>query len=591
MFRLFKYTSFKEWGIFACLVIFILGGVICNILIPQHVGNITSMAEGVDISTSQPHSYSTNEILKEAGIIFGFLCGSLAASFITCWLAGIFISLWFYSVREMLYKKVNSFSDKDINIFSISSLSNRCTTDITTTANSWNIILRLALEAPLTVAFGIANGLTNFTNSGQSNFNLFLPVPIFVSLTCVTGLCILLAIIKPIKRNTVLNDEVGGITRDSIIGARTIRAFNANNYQYSKFEHKNIEYKKVITFIDRIADSSFSLLFLFMDLMGLSIYFIYTLIFKGSQSASPATIVATISLGNVIFMAFVRIIFLFVSLPSSINSARRINEVLKHKNSLKFTNTKKINSFNNLVFKNVSFKYGSEAKNVLEKLNFEIKKGETVAIIGSTGSGKSTLINLLPRFIDPTEGEILINGVDIKSLSRKNISKIFSYIPQKYFLFNDTIENNICYGKKYNFNLIKKAAINACAEEFIKSQKGGYKSVIEQKGNNLSGGQKQRISIARALYANSDCVIFDDSFSALDFITDRKVRENIKEKYKCTKIIIATRISTVSDADKIIVLKEGKIVGLGKHTELFKSCEEYKNIVLSQISKKEALDL
>jgi ATP-binding cassette subfamily B protein len=290
-------------------------------------------------------------------------------------------------------------------------------------------------------------------------------------------------------------------------------------------------------------------------------------------------------MSNIIFMSFMRIIMLLVIVPRAAVCGKRINEVLNTQNSIQFTNKGvKINKFEKLEFKNVSFKYSSAKENVINNVNFSVNKGETIAFIGSTGSGKTTLISLLPRFYDPTNGEILINNQKLKDISREELSDLIGYVPQKASLFNRSIRENISFGKKANIKQIKLAANIACASDFVEKLEHKYDTKLSQNATNVSGGQKQRISIARAICKKPQILLFDDSFSALDYKTDSRVRENIKKHFSgVTKMIVATRINSIIDADKIVVLQKGKILDIGNHKTLLKRCSEYKNIYDSQI--------
>ena len=395
-----------------------------------------------------------------------------------------------------------------------------------------------------------------------------------------------------------LIDKINGITRENLTGIRVVRAFNAEKYQEEKFAEVNNNLTKIQLFNQRTFGIMQPVMYLIMYFSTLAIYFIGAYMIDASLMSQKVTIfgdmVVFSSYGMQVIMSFLMLAMIFIMYPRAAISADRINEVLDEdfaiKDGIIDTNDPKLKG--NVEFKNVSFKYPDADEYILKNINFEAKKGETIAFIGSTGSGKSTLINLIPRFYDVTDGEIIIDGVNIKDYKLEYLHNKIGYIPQKAVIFSGTVAENVSYGdngkKEITKEEIKKAVEIAQGKEFVEKMPNQYDSYLAQRGTNISGGQKQRISIARAIARNPEIYIFDDSFSALDYKTDYTLRKELKKYTKdATTFIVAQRIGTIMNADKIIVLDKGTCVGMGSHKELLKNCDVYKEIALSQLSEEE----
>ncbi|MBP3255127.1 MAG: ABC transporter ATP-binding protein [Clostridia bacterium] len=488
-------------------------------------------------------------------------------------------------LRDKVFRKVLSFSNKEIREFSTASLITRSTNDISQIQNLIGILFRVVVYSPIIGIGGLIKVLTGTDTSMAWIIGLALTIIVFLVL-------ILFAIAMPkFKKLQDLIDRLNLVTREILSGTPVIRAFNTQKREEDRFDVANKDLMKVNLFVNKAMSIMMPGLMLVMN--GITILIIWV----GAQNVDAGNLqvgdmMAFIQYTMQIVMSFLMISMISIMLPRASVSAKRINEILdtdpniKEKNELKqFDDSKK-----GLVeFRNVSFRYPDADEEILTDINFIAKPGETTAIIGSTGSGKSTVVNLIPRFYDVTRGELLIDGVNIKDVSLKELRSKIGFVPQKGVLFSGTIESNIKYGcKDLDDKEMQRIAKIAQAEEFIENKEDKYKSEISQGGNNVSGGQKQRLSIARAIAINPEILVFDDSFSALDLKTDRALRETLeKEEKGKTVIVVAQRISTIMNANQIVVLEEGKIVGIGTHDELMKSCETYKQIATSQLTEDE----
>lgn len=407
---------------------------------------------------------------------------------------------------------------------------------------------------------------------------------------------LIVVVIPRFKLVQKLIDKLNGVARENLTGIRVVRAFNAENYQEEKFDKVNSELTNLQLFNQKKFAIMMPIMYLIMYLLTLSIYFVGASLIKQAALADKITLFGNMivfsSYAMQVIMSFLMLAMIFMLLPRAQVSAKRINEVLDTKQKIiPGTLEPKVKEKGTVEFKNVSFKYPDADECILENISFKANKGETVAFIGSTGSGKSTLINLVPRFYDVTEGEILIDGINIKEYSEQALNNKLGYVPQKAVMFSGDVNYNISYGENGKVKTqkqIEKAAEVAQAKEFIEKMDDKYKTHIAQGGTNVSGGQKQRLAIARAIARDPEIYIFDDSFSALDYKTDAILRKALKEYTKdATSLIVAQRIGTIMNADKILVLENGKCVGMGTHKELLKTCDVYKQIALSQLSKEE----
>ena len=491
------------------------------------------------------------------------------------------------TLREKVFDKVLKFSNKELSEFSTASLITRSTNDIQQIQQLITILFRVVVYAPIIGIGGFIKVLTSSENSMAWIIGVGILAILFI-----VGTLFIIAMPK-FKKLQILTDKLNLVSREILTGLPVIRAFNKEKTEEKRFDDANIDLMKTNIFVNRAMSMMMPLLMFIMNSMAILVVWI------GGHNVEQGLIQVGDMMAFIQYMMQIVISFLMISmvsimLPRASVSANRINEVLEKEPSIKdkketkkFDETKK-----GLVeFKNVSFRYPDADTEILEDINFTAKPGETTAIIGSTGSGKSTIVNLLPRFYDVTGGELLIDGVNVKEVSQKDLRDIIGFVPQKGVLFSGTIESNIKYSDdNMSDEQMMEAAKIAQATEFIEGKEKKYKDDIAQGGGNVSGGQKQRLSIARAIAKDPEIFVFDDSFSALDFKTDATLREALSEKTQDkTVIIVAQRISTILNADQIIVLEEGKVVGIGKHEELMKNNKTYREIALSQLSEKELL--
>lgn len=486
------------------------------------------------------------------------------------------------NIRSDLYAKINNFSNAEINQFSTASLITRTTNDIQQVQVANVMSLRMIIAAPITAIWAIIK-------INASSFELT-TATIIAIIILVTFIATLMIITLPkFKKMQKLTDRLNTVSRENLMGLRVIRAYNAEDYQEEKFDKANVDITNTQLFTGRVMGLMSPVMSLLMNGLSLAIYWIgATLINKGT--IDYATVTSFMMLTSQIIMSFMMLMMMFILLPRAQVSAKRINEVLETEISIiNPINEKPLTEKGTIEFKNVSFSYPDSEEYNLKNISFKANKGDVVAIIGATGSGKTTFVNLIPRFYDTTEGEVIVDGVNVKDIKDETLHKIISIVPQKGMLFSGTVKDNICFGNpELDLESTIKAAKIAEADNFINEMPDKYNSKISQGGKNVSGGQKQRLSIARAVATSPEIIIFDDSFSALDLKTDKQVRKNLAENMQdTTKIIVAQRIGTIIDADLIIVLEDGEVVGMGKHQELLRNCSIYQEIALSQLSKEE----
>ncbi len=518
---------------------------------------------------------------------FGSLVSAIATGYIISKLASNF-SL---NIREKLFDKVQNLSMNEIKKFQTSSLITRTTNDVTQVEMIIAMGLQMLIKAPTTAIWAI----TKILNKSWQ-WSAITAVAVIILLIMIT---VLVTIVMPkFKKVQKLTDQVNNKTRENIKGIRVIRAFNAEKYQEDKFEETNNELTNNQLFTQKAMSFMSPIMYLIMYGITLAIYFVGAYIIKDAQMIDKLPLftdmVVFSSYAMQIVMSFLMLSMIFMIYPRASVSIKRINEVLETENTVKegTKNIKETQIKGEVEFKNVSFKYSGADEYVLENISFKVENGETIAFIGSTGSGKSTLINLIPRFYDATEGEVLIDGINVKEYTEEALYNKIGYIPQKAVMFSKTVSENVAYGKnkdgKISKDQVKEAIKIAQAEEFVLKMDKQYESEIAQGGTNISGGQKQRLAIARAIARKPEIYIFDDSFSALDYKTEKKLRHELKNFTKnATNLIVAQRIGTIMNADKILVLDQGKCVGIGTHKQLLKTCKVYKEIALSQLSKEE----
>ena len=585
MISLFKKLSKKE--VFLCLVcfVFILGQVWLDLKLPDYMSEITVLV--------QTEGSKMSDILLNGGYMLLCAFGSFVFAIITGYYAAIIASNFSKKLRKEIFSKVLEIDTQEIKGFSTSSLITRTTNDVTQVEMLLAIGLVLIVKAPVTAVWAISKILNK-----SFEWSMLTGVAVVILLGVVIAL---MAIVGPrFKLVQKAIDKINGIARENLTGIRVVRSFNAEEYQEERFDKVNDE----LTGLQLYNQKKFSILspmmYLVMYFLPLGIYFIGAYLIENSLMADKITIFGNMivfsSYAMQVIMSFLMLAMIFMIWPRASVSAKRINEVLETEtNIIPGTFDGKTKEKGTVEFKNVSFRYPDADEYLLRNISFKANRGETVAFIGSTGSGKSTLINLVPRFYDATEGEVLIDGVNVKDYTFEALNNKIGYIPQKSVLFNGTVSYNIAYGKngkgEKSTKKIKESALVAQANEFIEKMDDGYDTMIAQGGKNVSGGQKQRLSIARAIARDPEIYIFDDSFSALDYKTDSVLRKELK-KYtsKATSLIVAQRIGTIMNADKIIVLEDGKCVGMGRHKELLETCDVYKQIALSQLSKEELED-
>ncbi|MBK5200610.1 MAG: ABC transporter ATP-binding protein [Spirochaetaceae bacterium] len=583
MIKIFKYFKWKEWFMTAISLVFIVVQVWLSLKLPAYMSMVTRL-------TQIPGS-AISDIWINGGYMLLCALGSFVSAIIVGYFAARISSSFAQRLRAILFDKVDSFSMEELNRFSTSSLITRSTNDITQVQMFIVLALQIAIRAPIMAIWA----LTKILGKGV-DFVYIVGIALLIVISMVTILMI--RVIPKFKKMQVLTDNITRVTRENLTGLRVVKAYNAENYQENKFETANEELTSTQMFTNRAMSIMNPMMTVIMNGLSLAIYWVGAYVIEAASMVDRLTIFSNMvvfsSYAIQVIMSFMILIMIFIMLPRATVAANRINEVLDTEpNILEGTQTDgKSNSIGEITFNNVSFSYPGASAPVLENISFSAKHGETVAFIGSTGSGKSTLINLIPRFFDTTEGEVLIDGVNVREYKLENLLDKIGYVPQQSVLFKGTVESNVAYGDNgktsYSKDAVNKAIEIAQATDFVQNMDGTLDASISQGGANISGGQKQRISIARAICRNPEIYIFDDSFSALDYKTDRVLRTALKEETAhVTNIIVAQRIGTIIDADQIIVLDEGKIVGKGKHKELLKNCEIYKEIAMSQLSEDE----
>ena len=583
MLKIFKNFKGKEWLLLSISVVFIVLQVWLDLRLPDYMSDITRLV--------QTQGSEMSEILTAGGWMLLCALGSLIASVIVAALAAKIASNFSATLRSKLYDKVQDFSMEEINNFSTASLITRSTNDVTQVQTFIVIGLQLLIKAPILAVWAVLK-ITG------KNWELSLTTGIAVLiLLIIVGICIAIALPRFAKLQK-LTDNLNRIARENLLGISVTRAYNAERYQEDKFEEANSELTSVNLVANRVMATLLPSISFIMSGLTLAIYWVGAVLIQNADITSRmglfSDVVVFSSYAMQVVMAFMMLVIVFILMPRASVAAKRINEVLDTEIKIKNGTTSQeiVSAVGEIEFKNVSFKYPDADDYVIKDISFKVNRGETVAFIGATGSGKSTLINLIPRFYDATEGEVLVNGMNVKEYDQKHLRNKLGYVPQKVTLFEGSIESNIAFGDNGRSKISKDDVVygiyGAQATEFVERLDGQYEAHVSQGGNNFSGGQKQRLSIARAISRNPEVLIFDDSFSALDYKTDSKLRKFLKhESVGTTTIVVAQRISSIKEADKIIVLDNGLIVGMGKHDDLMKECNVYQEIAYSQLSKEE----
>ena len=583
MLKLLKNLNKRDY-----IYVFISAGLIVfqvwlELKMPDYMSNITQLV--------QTRGASINDILREGSYMLLCAFGSLVSAFIVGYFTSTIAASFSYRTRGKLFRKVEDISTFEVKKFSPSSLITRTTNDITQIEFLIAMGLTLMIKAPITAVWAVTKILNK-----SIEWSMLTGVAVLVLL--ITIGIIMMIVMPKFKIVQELIDKVNMVMRENLSGIRVVRAFNAEKYQEDKFEGINNRLTNQQVFNQKAFNFLSPVMYLVMYFLTLGIYFIGAMLINeanmGDKIVLFGNMIVFSSYAMQVIMSFLMLAMIFMMLPRASVSAKRINEVLDTPISVNEGNVTMNNSDIKgcVEFKNVSFKYPDADEYVLEDISFKVNKGETIAFIGSTGSGKSTLINLIPRFYDATSGEILINGIDVRDYSFEYLNNIIGYVPQKATLFSGDILSNVSFGKNIDSKPSNKKIADALrvsqASEFVSKLEDGEKSHIAQGGTNISGGQKQRLSIARTIARNPEIYIFDDSFSALDYKTDSTLRRELREYTKdATVMIVAQRIGTILNADKIVVLDNGKCVGVGTHNELMKKCKVYKEIALSQVSKEE----
>lgn len=583
MLKILKNMKKKDIISIILIIGLISSQVYLDLKIPDYMSTITRLV--------QTEGSKIHDIILNGSYMLLCAFGSLASAVVTGYIISKLSSNFSLNIREKLFDKVQNLSMNEIKKFQTSSLITRTTNDVTQVEMIIAMGLHMLIKSPITAIWAI----TKILNKSWQ-WSAITASAVLILLIMIT---ILVTIVMPkFKKVQKLTDQINNKTRENIKGIRVIRAFNAEKYQENKFEETNNELTNNQLFTQKAMSFMSPIMYLTMYGLTLAIYFVGAYIIKDAQIIDKLPLftdmVVFSSYAMQIVMSFLMLSMIFMIYPRASVSIKRINEVLETENTVKegTKNVKETQIKGEVEFKNVSFKYPGADEYVLENISFVAKNGETVAFIGSTGSGKSTLINLVPRFYDATEGEILIDGINVKEYTEESLYNKLGYIPQKAVMFSGTVLENIAYGKnkhgKISKEQVQEAIKIAQAEEFVLKMDKQYESDIAQGGTNISGGQKQRLAIARAIARKPEIYIFDDSFSALDYNTEKILRHELKKYTKnATNLIVAQRIGTIMNADKILVLDQGKCVGIGTHKQLLKTCKVYKEIALSQLSKEE----
>ena len=585
MLKMFRYFRKKEWLMVFGSLVFVVGQVWLDLRLPDYMSDITTfvMTEGSTMS---------DVLIAGAKMLFCAL-GSVAFSCIVGFFAAQIAAGLSKRLRSEMFSKVSAFSMEEINGFSTASLITRSTNDITQVQMAIAMGLQVIIKAPILAVWAILKIL------GKSWQWTAVTGGAVVVLVIIIGIVVLFAMPK-FKMLQVLTDDLNRVTRENLTGIRVVRAYNAENYQMNKFDKSNKKVTSTLLFATRIMAIMMPGMNLIMSGLSLAIYWVGAYLINDAVDIQNkvdlfADMTVFTSYAVQVVMAFMMLVMIFIIMPRAMVAAKRINEVLSTKPKIINGNVKETDPSvtGTVEFRNGSFKYPDASDYVLKNISFKANKGDTVAFIGSTGSGKSTLINLVPRFYDATEGEVLVDGIDVRNYDIKSLNDKLGYVPQKAVMFSGTVKSNVGYGenadeREYTDEEIKKAVEIAQGTEFVEKMENTYDGAIAQGGSNISGGQKQRLAIARAVCRKPEIYIFDDSFSALDYKTDRILRSELKKETSgTTSLIVAQRIGTIKDADCIIVLEKGEVAGMGTHEELLKNCEVYRQIALSQLSKEE----
>lgn len=583
--RILKTLKWREW-VFAFLGVgFIVLQVWLDLTMPDYMEKITMLA----ISGAG----AGGEIWKNGALMLGCALGSALSSVLVGFFVARIAAAVSFRLRSLVFDKVESYSMEEINRFSTASLITRTTNDIQQVQMFIAMGMQVIVKAPILAVWAICKILSR-------NWQWSAATAVAVGVMVAMLLVILIAVFPKFRLVQKLTDNLNGVTRENLTGVRVVRAYNAEEYQQKKFEKANLELTKTQLFTSRAMAIMLPMMTMIMSGLTLAIYWLGAYLIDALPTGAERSelfgqMSAFSGYAMQVVAAFMMLTMIFIILPRAMVSVRRIREVLDNDSSIldgKLSASSDGAPKGTVEFKNVSFRYPDASEYVLHDLSFKAEAGQTVAFIGSTGSGKSTAINLVPRFYDATEGEVLVDGINVKEYTLRALHDKIGYVPQRAVLFSGTVESNVAYGEKAGLEFseegVKEAVRIAQGQEFVEKMEGGYKAHIAQGGTNVSGGQKQRLAIARAVCRKPEIFIFDDSFSALDYRTDKELRSALKhETGDATSLIVAQRIGTIRDADLIIVLEDGAVVGKGTHDELMQNCEVYREIAYSQLSEEE----
>lgn len=577
-----KFTK-KEWLLAALSVAFVVVQVWLSLTMPDYMREITMLI--------QTPGSEMLEILSAGGMMLACALGSLAASVVTAVCAARIGTSFSANVRRLLFAKVQAFSMEEIGHFSTASLITRSTNDVTQVQMLIVLGLQMLIMAPIMAVWAICK-------IADKQWEWTMSTAAAVGVLLIVVLVALVLALPKFRKLQQLTDDLNRVTRENLTGLRVVRAYNAEDYQEHKFDLANDNLTRTQLFAQRTLAFLMPSIQLIMSGLSLAIYWIGAVLIDAANMVGKVSLFSDMMVFSQyaiqVVMSFMMLVMIFMLLPRAQVAAKRINEVLATEPAIHDgTRTEGAEGHaGEVVFKNVSFRYPDAEDSVIENISFTAKRGETIAFIGATGCGKSTVVNLIPRFYDASEGEVLVDGVNVREYTQQALRDKIGYVSQKAILFAGSVRDNINFGDNgrgpISGEMVKQAIATAQATEFIEQMEDGYDGRVSQGGDNFSGGQKQRLSIARAVARQPEIFIFDDSFSALDYKTDRTLRATLdRECGDATRFIVAQRIGTIRDADKIIVLDEGRIAGMGTHDELIKTCEVYQQIALSQLSKEE----
>lgn len=583
MLKITKYMSKREWLLLACSLLFVLAQVFLDLKLPDYMAKITRLVE-------QEGSY-LSEILMAGGMMLLCSLGSLLASFIVAAFAARIASNFSRRLRALQFENIQRFGMQEMQELTTSSLITRSTNDVTQLQLVIAMGLQVAIKAPITAVWAIlkiaGKGWAWTSATGVA----------VLLLIALMGVVVLFAMPK-FRVVQGLTDKLNLVTREHLVGLRVVRAYNAEAYQQEKFETANADLTQNNLEAQRILAVMFPGMGLIMNGLSLAVYWIGAYLISAATGETRLVLfsdmVVFINYAMQVVMSFMMLSIIFIMLPRATVAAARVLEVIETKPAVQdgIQTEGLADLHGEISFEQVSFRYPKAEDYALRDVSFHARRGETVAFIGATGSGKSTLINLLPRFYDVSEGCVRVDGVDVRDYTQEALHNKFGYVAQKTELFSGTVFSNVAYGEStgepYTKADVEEAVEIAQGRAFVESLVGEYQATVSRGGANLSGGQRQRLSIARALCRKPEILIFDDSFSALDYRTDRDLRQALNKHTKdCTTLIVAQRIGTIRDADRILVLDEGRVVGEGTHTQLMETCETYREIALSQLTKEE----